>query len=649
MPPSASSNPRSTSSRCKLCNNLDPKGLSFTFYDPESSFCSATINVDPLGLAKVSHNGCRFCRVLIQALDGLVSGWRKAREPLRVDLASGKPIRITVPEVGEKKYVELYCPKDRRSPWPGLGFSHHIPSDAASEKSFGFARKCVEDCISSPRHKLCKAPSVYAPSRLIYVGDDEGDPIRLCELNAEHAVSYVALSHCWGGGIPLTTTSDSIHEYRDQIAWKSLPKLFQDAVTITRGLGVRFLWIDALCIVQDSKEDWEHESSGMRDLYEGAYVTIAATSAPNSSQSIFSPRSKKLKVRYQNTAKKEFILVARETTEAHFPLGESDEPVTLHGPLMKRAWCLQEHVLSSRVLHYTGFEIIFECRTDLRCECEPSPQAVATVPSKISKLCATKKKWRPYEVWHDLVAKYVRRNMTKPSDKLPAISGIATKLQAVMNSEYLAGLWLKNLLDDLLWSSRPYLARPNRAPRFDFYRAPTFSWASVDTEIEFEPAGEPGAKSRPLAEYVEHSMQLQGLNRLGEVTDGSLTLRGPLIHARLKAFNQNDFYYYLETPASPNQISVYPDTLLVESSASGPRKGTDQTTLVRASAQPGCGFSPFDCAVVCLAIMATVDGYTKALVLGLSPRKSGYYERLGLACCAQSVFSKAKKETIKMV
>ncbi|KAL2065264.1 hypothetical protein VTL71DRAFT_2933 [Oculimacula yallundae] len=107
-------------------------------------------------------------------------------------------------------------------------------------------------------------------------------------------IRYIALSYyCWGSaaGVPfLTTTSSNIEERKCGIPMSNLPKTFQDAVTLMRGLRVRFLWIDSLCIIQGcddlAKADWEKESSKMSEVYGGAFLTIAVASASNVQEGI---------------------------------------------------------------------------------------------------------------------------------------------------------------------------------------------------------------------------------------------------------------------------------------------------------------------------------------------------------------------------
>jgi hypothetical protein len=93
---------------------------------------------------------------------------------------------------------------------------------------------------------------------------------------------YAALSHCWGGSQPLRTLTENLDDMKTGIEWICLPNTFQDGITVACRLKILYIWIDSLCIIQDSKEDWEIESSKMWAYYNNAYITISASSSPNS-------------------------------------------------------------------------------------------------------------------------------------------------------------------------------------------------------------------------------------------------------------------------------------------------------------------------------------------------------------------------------
>lgn len=145
----------------------------------------------------------------------------------------------------------------------------------------------IKDCQDD--HSACKSsnPLGTLPSRVIDVGSPDGKTApRLCDTGGEPG-DYIALSHCWGGRQPLITTKENISSMRTCIPWGELPNTFQDAITVTRMLGLRYVWIDSLCIVQDDAQDWEREAAKMALIFEAAYLTIAATAASNGSVCIF--------------------------------------------------------------------------------------------------------------------------------------------------------------------------------------------------------------------------------------------------------------------------------------------------------------------------------------------------------------------------
>jgi hypothetical protein len=416
-------------------------------------------------------------------------------------------------------------------------------------------------------------------------------------------------------------------------------------VITTRRLGLRFLWIDALCIIQDSREDWEIESAQMSEIYEGAYVTLAATTCANSDDAFLQQRPSKAKIKY--TAGKTSLLIARETVE-HYPARKEgfciDSCISIHGPLMKRAWALQEQVLCSRILYYTHTELIFECRTMVRCECLPSPKPFPTVPGLISRLSARTSRSKVYGLWHHLVSDYTARNLSRSEDKLPAISGIAHKFRAVTNGNYIAGLWWDNLADDMLWSSNLSLEdSEQKTSALASYRAPSFSWASVETPIEFEPQDEDNTPTSLIELHEAHIMPA-GLNPLGEVSDGSLVLRGPIMDAELHA--REDGKPVLRTRGSEPAIEVSVDSMLVEDTISF--QGGKERTVRRARRGEGKKLQMFKAPVKCLGVRSSPDDSISGLILGLSPRKEGYFERVGYFVCGGETFGRKRFQTIKL-
>ena len=174
-----------------------------------------------------------------------------------------------------------------------------LSSDHSLE-AFELIRSWIDDCLL--HHDACKTTvsgdvigeniMPRLPKRVLDIGDAPYSPfVKLVETHGRSG-RYVGLSHCWGSITkqPLKTTKDSIKDHLNGIAFKMLPKTFQDAVTVTRTIGIRYLWIDSLCILQDDKKDWLQESAQMGSICERGYLTIAASDAIDSTEGCFISR-----------------------------------------------------------------------------------------------------------------------------------------------------------------------------------------------------------------------------------------------------------------------------------------------------------------------------------------------------------------------
>jgi hypothetical protein len=152
--------------------------------------------------------------------------------------------------------------------------------DSRREEYQSLLTSWIDDCNST--HGQCTDPHPMLPKRVLDVGTDAAKRL-LLHISPGEVAPYIAFSHCWGpNGIPLKTTTSTIKDHQQGIDFQHLPKNFQDAVTVTRSIGIRYLWIDCLCIVQNDNTDWEVESSKMSSIYRDAYLVIAATQATNS-------------------------------------------------------------------------------------------------------------------------------------------------------------------------------------------------------------------------------------------------------------------------------------------------------------------------------------------------------------------------------
>jgi hypothetical protein len=468
------------------------------------------------------------------------------------------------------------------------------------------------------------------------------EPVRLIDTQGKR-YQYVALSHCWGSTPQFTVTKSTWAKMSVKIAFETLPPLFQDAVIITRQLGLRYIWIDSLCIIQDSLRDWETESLKMGNIYQNSYVTISATSSHDGSTRCLTDRRKAVKIPYENTTRKTFDLRARKILDHH---PDSDGgPARPMGPLTFRAWALQEHVLSSRILHYTATELMFECKTSYRCECMPERKTRPTTPALIPKAVASKKKHAIWDTWHRIVEQYSTRDLTVPGDKLPAISGIACKIRKATHSEYLAGLWKVNLASDLLWQRSSPVPLQAHRHALETWRAPSFSWSSLNAPITYyTPNDDERETFKSSITLVASSVTPTGFNTLGSVTDASLTIRGPTIPATLCAKQNGDDWDYTLLVKGRSAIQVSYDCCLVDAEMTTD-SGAKRRTVHRAKQHQA--LTEFQAPVLCLSV-ARYDAWLTGLVLGESERKPGSWERLGLFSVGGEAFRHTEDKEVKL-
>jgi hypothetical protein len=241
--------------------------------------------------------------------------------------------------------------------------------DTGSEATFQTALCWLTQCKES--HEACgSGPETPLPTRLLDLHPLEGGgpghsslDIRLVE-TAGGLGRYNCLGHCWGQGRTLRTTEETLDLYRDRIQWQLLSKTFQGAIEFTRRLGIRYIWIDSLCIIQSDREDWEKESTRMYSTFQNSYLTIAATRSANAQGACFaSPplyRAHSLKVA-QSTSQLGKMYVRKALSHRAFEYSKIEQQFQGELPLLFRGWVYQERLLSSRVLHFTANELFWEC------------------------------------------------------------------------------------------------------------------------------------------------------------------------------------------------------------------------------------------------------------------------------------------------
>lgn len=318
----------------------------------------------------------------------------------------------------------------------------------ASKENWEIATVWLERCVSE--HEQCsdiQSSISRPPTRLIDVGCGRHASLRL--VYPESKVSWIAVSHCWGKNHDQIKklTKNTLNEMRCGFSEQELPQLFRDCITVTRRLGLRYIWLDSLCIIQDCSEDWSFEAGRMADVYRGSYCTIAAVSALDCHASLFA---------------KCHPLISNEYT-INGPLGSHDiglSDISIHAePLYKRAWVMQERLLSPRTLEYTNTGIRWRCSQiafKLQDEIHGTQNfSLSTswnylLDLDVLKLSAYRRKAGQNE-WTRLLNAYNSAKLTYETDRIHAFQGIVSTVQRETGLTMVAGVCEQFLPYSLLW------------------------------------------------------------------------------------------------------------------------------------------------------------------------------------------------------
>jgi len=362
-----------------------------------------------------------------------------------------------------------------------------------------WGRSCLEE------HRACQQGGPFKmPTRLIDVGVSPADVMRLVETSKMQTDPYTALSYCWGpGGNNLRTTYANYTRMLREIKDESLPRTIRDAVKVTRSLAVRYLWVDALCIIQpeskgDAYSDWATEAGKMSDYYHNAIYTISASGARDCSDGFLKPRpalvdppTDGVAISYRDTAG-----VLRDMY-IHPPKPMRSVCVD-NSPLLKRGWCMQERAFSSRCLFFARDILIWECAERRASELDPDGDLddqtseqwhVWATPKgndnlmKQGTLLSLPKEELLADAWFGMLTQYTRAEFTFLTDKLVAISSLARKIGDVTGGHYVSGCWRETIGRCLAWWAHDSPAGSRKFCKDSV--APSWSWAAVPCGVVY--------------------------------------------------------------------------------------------------------------------------------------------------------------------
>ncbi|GAW17765.1 hypothetical protein ANO14919_072320 [Xylariales sp. No.14919] len=524
---------------CDVCSNLrfqplrPPRQLKTHIYTPtwfQSNLAA------PSDLKLSSSQGCTTCEFVLQAIVHYEMQFQEDETLSILTYESGGTLLQSIDHT-----IQVYTPEGQPDAWEGITNGPELSEHAQSDRANQFIRSCLDKCHNL--HPKCVQLGGRPPSRLIDVGLAHDDYVRLVETPPESHTEYITLSYCWGDADVVKTMSTNYDEMKSGILTSILPRTIQDAVIVTRALGQRYLWVDALCIIQDSKLDWEIESAKMASIYRSSLLTLAAATATAASDGFLNQEHKAstAKSAYQQPWHDEHgnktVLAARVVPDFETHTEDADDDDVL--PLSLRGWTLQEQKLSTRTISYRRQELWWSCLTEPSCEC----RIINELPEEAKKFSfnstysiTTAKEM--YREWHNTVGEYTLRALKYPSDRLPAIAGVARVVQDLTGSAYIAGLWKDNLVHDLTWDGGLYQveAQSSVAASPDFL-GPTFSWVSVNRLVSYEWTDRWAQDTR--CRILAAESPAAGLNPLGHVESAYLTISAPLLESALLVQSQN--------------------------------------------------------------------------------------------------------------
>lgn len=440
-------------------------------------------------------------------------------------------------------------------------------------------------------HEICKASlpvtrTAPLPTRVLDLTGSSDLPIsgddivvKLRETQRGEIGTYTALSYCWGSDSKLNfmMTHATLEAYKARIPFFSLPLTHREAILTTLHLGIRYIWIDSLCIIQDSHEDWQIESSKMGSVYSNAHLTLAATSSASPDEGLHTPFTGARTVGIHGEPT--YIRF-----ESHLTIDASSEPLNTRG------WTLQEAVLPSRLVCFGKEQWLWKCPSRYATEdglidgpryidngLPQWPALTHEGPGEDGK--------NYLRNWYRLITNYSRRILTYESDKQNAIAGLVDMFQKQTGYTYLAGLWQEDFAAGLTWEATTKgVVRENQD-------APSWSWLSVKGPIK---GLDYKAPTTPMIELIE-------VHRASNI---SLTVKGKVLRATLgqRSVTQESRHYIV---AEPNSSDILGEAFL-------DARLPDEVEMME---------------ITCLFILQVSDGEYFVLILAGHEKE---YQRLGI-------------------
>ncbi|KAF9767937.1 hypothetical protein IL306_014832 [Fusarium sp. DS 682] len=660
--------------------------------NPALGYSSQTLKPNFTSLQESARQGCTLCRLIYQSSFYAEDvSFQDAQTPIdimtkhsTIDTLSQEDrleiltVRVQLQGATNSMYLPILSncggQKQAFEAYQGLVGQLQDPnSDEGLESIVRLASEWIESCRNTHIHCVhgdIQNDSRCSPTRLIDVGTE--DPTQPPKLfipdQGAKAVEYVALSYAWG---PVShfikTTASNLEAMVKELPVSELPKTIRDAVVFTRKLSFKYLWVDALCILQSEgpddmrhKDDWSHEATRFGDYYQNAILTISAIGAKSSDAGLFLPRPalgfepKPVILRRERPS--------GETTDVSIlPKVPSWLSEVKKAPLYERGWAIQERMLSTRVLHFAPNMVLWECHERRATEIDQAGLSLreeGVMYEEVSDFLPIfrnlqrkdEKASRAIQEWYSFIEGYTAAKFTFVGDRLPALSGIAAVIQKHIPQRYGAGLWESAILEGLAWLVEGDLTvdtshlTDNTGIREDFQlKLPSWSWAVSRGPVRF----------LSTLETWETKLQVEKW----EVKSAGMDTSGQVLGARLKVRGFFKVFDLSQIGLMPHVDAELGTHILEHESKTGLVDFT-QAAFMDAKLDTQHGSQTYACILVGTAYITGLDrngGVTVgALILEPTGRLQGEieeYRRVGFICLPFDDYWRkdVEKKTIEMV
>ncbi|KAI8714856.1 HET domain-containing protein [Fusarium sp. LHS14.1] len=481
----------------------------------------------PLSAVKASgESGCARCRLLTLSAELFSKHWTLDGQDdptmiLSPPYYNGGILQVCLKWASSKGgedqvlWLDVSGEKDEDIPFPAFATRRHLPTSPRSQECIQFITSHLDTCDN---HDICNISRSYRstdglrevnkkPSRLLEIVNMNGSLGLILRDTTNSEQRYTALSHCWGSRqeaqkIPVLIETNLKERLSSVLSVSKLTKTFQDAVDLTNKLGLKYIWIDSLCIIQGDKGDWDRECTKMAFVYGEAYLVIGAAYAKDGNGGLYAPRQTAQRLEFKTREGNSIRALVKNFSKmgVEHEFWRKAEPSWEYNdlPLLSRAWVFQERMLAKRTIYFTAHELVWECGTCIECECGELQdrktrymelEAGESVKTKYRHCVNQGSESDRIKLWCYIVAQYSARAITYHTDRLPALSSIAKEIgsgEGALLGQYVCGMWEKTLPLYLLWRSTSKLIPQSACgddpthTRSSDKRIPSWSWLSIE-------------------------------------------------------------------------------------------------------------------------------------------------------------------------